>query len=75
MTLDSNSPSSFVAYRFSPWFLIYSRLSTLPCVTWSQSRSKLKELISYHLHSQKQWNFCFKTRRQQRLRSNINTTD
>ena len=41
MTMHPNSPSFFVAFhRFSPSFLIYSRLNSLPCVTWSHCKSK-----------------------------------
>jgi hypothetical protein len=41
MTINPNSPSSFIAFhRFSPLFLIYSRLNSLPCVTWSHCKSK-----------------------------------
>lgn len=39
--INPNSPSSFLAFhRFSPLFLIYSRLNSLPCVTWSHCKSK-----------------------------------
>jgi len=50
-------PSLHFIYRFSPFFLIYSRLNSLPCVvTWSYYKSKWNRL-----HLKYTWNSALST--------------